>query len=111
MEVPRLGVEIRATASRLRHSHSNQGSKPPQLMVMQDPQPTERGQGSNLHPHGYQSDSFLLHHKGKSFLEFSTKAASRSSCSEMDVPEVYLQTVSLYLSYASNLPKRRKFMN
>ena len=40
----------------LHHSHSNAGSKPPlqptpQLMAMPDPQPTEGGQESNLHPY------------------------------------------------------------
>ena len=49
--------QIRAVATGLRQSHSNAGSKPclqptPQLMVMLDPQPTERGQGLNLQPHG-----------------------------------------------------------
>ena len=49
--------QIRAIAAGLRHSHSNEGSKPhlqpaPQLMAMPDPEPTEQGQGSNLHPHG-----------------------------------------------------------
>ena len=38
----------------------------PQLTAMLDPQPTERGQGSNLQPHGFQSDSFLLCHDGNS---------------------------------------------
>ena len=28
---------------------------PPQLMAMPDPRPTEQGQRSNLHPHGYES--------------------------------------------------------
>ena len=49
---------IGAAAAGLSHSHSNMGSKSclqltPQLIVMPDPYPTERGQGSNLHPHGY----------------------------------------------------------
>ena len=39
------------------HSHSNAGSEPrlrliPQLMAMPDLEPTKRGQGSNLQPHG-----------------------------------------------------------
>ena len=39
------------------HSHSNAGPEPrmrptPQLMATPDPQPTERGQGWNLQPHG-----------------------------------------------------------
>ena len=49
----RIGV----TAADLHHSHSLSGSEPrlrpiPQLMAMPGPRPTERGQGSNLHPHG-----------------------------------------------------------
>ena len=49
---------IRAAAASQRHSHSNVGSKahlPPalQLAVMRDPQPTERSQGWNPHPHGH----------------------------------------------------------
>ena len=47
---------IRATAAGLHHSHT--GSEPhlqptPHLTAMPDPQTTERGQGSNPHPHGY----------------------------------------------------------
>ena len=43
---------IEATAAGLHHSHSNTRSEPhlpptPQLMATLDPQPTERGQGSN----------------------------------------------------------------
>ena len=50
--------QIGATAAGLHHSHGSSGSEAhlqptPQLMAMPDPQPTERGQGSNLHPHGY----------------------------------------------------------
>ena len=49
---------IRALAAGLYHSHSNGGSElclppTPQLTVTADPQPTEQGHGSNLHPHGY----------------------------------------------------------
>ena len=33
---------------------------------MLDPQPTERGQGLNSHPHGYWSGSFLPSHNGNS---------------------------------------------
>ena len=68
MEVPRLGVKLELQlATSLHHNHSNARSEPrllptPQLTAAPDPQPTERGLGSNLHPHGYQSDSFLLHH-------------------------------------------------
>ena len=66
MEVPRLGVEselqppayARAIAtldlSRICNLHHSSRQR----------QTTEQGQGSNLLPHGYQSDSFLLHHKG-----------------------------------------------
>ena len=46
---------IRAAAASLWHSHSNMGSEPhlwPVLqLAMPDPQPTERGQQSNLNPH------------------------------------------------------------
>ena len=50
--------QIGAVAAGLHHSYSNEGSKShqqttPQLMAMPDPQPTEQGQGSNSHPHGY----------------------------------------------------------
>ena len=50
--------QIRATAARLCHSHSNAESEPhlqatPQLMATLDPEPTEQDQESNLHPHGY----------------------------------------------------------
>ena len=48
---------IRAVAAGLCQSHSNAGSEQhlqptPQLTAMPDPQPTERGQGLNLQPHG-----------------------------------------------------------
>ena len=51
---------IGAAAASLRHSHSNAGSElclpsTPQLLATLDPEPTERGQGSNPHPHGYSS--------------------------------------------------------
>ena len=49
---------IGATDAGLRHSHTNTRSDPclqsiPQLRAMLDPQPTERGQKLNLHPHEY----------------------------------------------------------
>ena len=48
---------IGATAAGLCQSHNNARSEPhlrptPQLTGMRDPEPTERGQGSNLQPHG-----------------------------------------------------------
>ena len=48
---------VRAAAASQHHSHSNAGSEPclwptPQLMAVPDPQPTERGQGSNPQPRG-----------------------------------------------------------
>ena len=54
---------IGAVAAILGQSHSNVRSEPhlrptPQLLAMLDPSPTERGQGSNLQPHGSYSDSF-----------------------------------------------------
>ena len=62
---------IGAVAAGLYQSHSNPRSKPrpqptPQLTAMLDPQPTERGQGSNPQPHGSQSVSFLLCHNRNS---------------------------------------------
>ena len=61
MEAPRPGVE-RAAGAGLSDSHSNLGSElclgpTPHLTATQDPQPTERDQGSNLHPHGSYSGS------------------------------------------------------
>ena len=49
---------IWATAAGLHHSHSDTGYEPhlpptPQLTATLDPQPTERGQGSDLCPHGF----------------------------------------------------------
>ena len=46
-----------AAAAGLCHSHSNVGSElhlrpTPQRTAMPDPEPTERGQGSNTRPHG-----------------------------------------------------------
>ena len=35
-----------------------------------DPRPTERGQGSNLHPYGYRLESFLLCHNGNSHVSY-----------------------------------------
>ena len=65
--------QIGAVAS-LYHSHSNTKSKPrlrpTQLTATPNPQPTERGQESNPHPHGYQSDQFLLYHNGNSWKLF-----------------------------------------
>ena len=53
---------IRAVAAGRRHSHSNAGFErslqpTPQLMAIPAPQPTEQGQGPNLHPHGCLSGS------------------------------------------------------
>ena len=62
---------IGATGTGLCHSHSNARSEPhlqptPQLMEMPNSQPTWQGQGSNLHPHEYQSNSILLYHNWSS---------------------------------------------
>ena len=51
--------QIRTTAAGLHHSHGNEESKP-HLPATQDPKPTERGQGSNLHPHGHYG-GYLTH--------------------------------------------------
>ena len=45
-----------AIAAGLHHSHSNVGSEPslrPTPQLTATPDPTEHGQGLNLHPHGY----------------------------------------------------------
>ena len=68
---------IGAIAASLHQSHSNTSSEPhlrltpqlmarPQLTATLDPQPTERGQVSNPHPHGSHLDPFPLHHNGNS---------------------------------------------
>ena len=62
---------IGAVAAGLRHSHSKLGSEP-QLMTTPDPEPTERGQGSNLQCHGSQLDLFPLHHEQNSPKESSS---------------------------------------
>ena len=59
MEVPRLGVKSEL------HLQPT-----PQLMARPDPRLAERGQGSNLCPHRYQSDSFPLSHNGNSSKSF-----------------------------------------
>ena len=80
MEGSRQGRgRIGATAADLHCSHSNARCDPcdpylrptPQLTATPDPKPTEQGQGSNLHPHGYKSDSFPLRRKnsGLSFFK------------------------------------------
>ena len=66
---------IGAAAAGLHHSHSNRGSEPClqpplQLMATLDPWPIEQGQRSNLRPHGYYLDLFLLSHYGNSFTIF-----------------------------------------
>ena len=53
------------------HSHGKTGSKlhlqpTSQFMATQDPQPTEQGQGSNPHPHGYELGLSPLSHEGNS---------------------------------------------
>ena len=58
MEVPRLGVYSELQPAAYTRVTATPGrSKPrlqptPELMATQDTQPTERGQGSNLQPHG-----------------------------------------------------------
>ena len=72
VEVPRIGVELElqlpayTTATEIRDPSELCLWPIPELMAMLDLQPTEWGQGWNLHPHGYQSDSFLLSHNGNS---------------------------------------------
>ena len=49
---------IRAVSVTYTKAHGNTGSRP-----------TETDQGSNMHPHGYQSDSFPRHHNRKSSIK------------------------------------------
>ena len=65
-----------AAAANLYHSHSCTGSEPhlqptPQLVTTPDSQPTERRQGWNLHPHGYQSGLLLLSRNRNSWVHIS----------------------------------------
>ena len=92
--------QIEATSAGLYHSHSNVGSEPhlqptPQLVAMLDPQPTKRGQVSNLHLHRYWSDLFLLRHHGNSSHHlFKTEIPCVSSHSSTPWA---VSTASLYL--------------
>ena len=63
--------QIGTAAAGLHHRHSNAGSElclrpTPQPRGRLDPQPTERGQGSNLHPHGFYLGSLPLSHNRNS---------------------------------------------
>ena len=63
---------IGATAAGLYHSHSNVGSEPhwwptPQYTATPGSWATERGLGSNPHPHVYQSVHFHWAYEGNSF--------------------------------------------
>ena len=68
MEVPSLGVELELQLQAYSTvSHSSARSEPclqttPQLIAMPDLEPTERSQGSNLHPLGFQLGSLSLSH-------------------------------------------------
>ena len=44
---------IGVTAAGHSNARSEPPGSPPQLMAMPDPQPIEKGQVSNPHPHGY----------------------------------------------------------
>ena len=63
MEVPRPGVKSALQLLPYTTAHSSYSSCPtPQLTESLDPQPTERGQGSNMQPWGSWLDLFPLHH-------------------------------------------------
>ena len=71
MEVPRLGVQSELHLPAYATAIATGGSKlslqtTPQLMATPDHLFTEQGQGSILHPHGYQLDLFMLCHYGNS---------------------------------------------
>ena len=64
---------IEAAAAGLHHSHGNMVYEPrlrPVLTAMPEPYPTEWGQGSNLHLHGYLLGLFPLSHNGNSSFFF-----------------------------------------
>ena len=69
MEVPRLGVESELQLP----AYTTATWDPSHICDLhrsswqhQDPQGNERGQESNPHPRGYQSDLLMLNHKGNS---------------------------------------------
>ena len=69
---------IGATAAGLHHSHSNLGSQlhlQPTHSSWQHwiPDPTEQGQRSNLHPHGYKLDSFCCAKMGTPWISYLRK--------------------------------------
>ena len=96
--------EIRAIASGLCHSHSHSNIRSElhlrptlQFLAMPDPQPTERGKGSNLQPNGSKLDLFLLRHNGNSSNSFSMLSFL---CSHLYVIQLY---VSLEQSSKGNI--------
>ena len=72
VEVPRLGVELELQL--LAYARSEPCLRPaPQLTETPEPQPTERDQGLNPCPYGYESGSLPLSHNGNSnFLIFKS---------------------------------------
>ena len=66
MEVPRLGVKLELQLRSI-----------PQLTAMPNPRPTERDQGSDPHPHGYQLDLFPRSRGGNSIASFLCQHVSR----------------------------------
>ena len=89
-----------AVATSLCHSHSNARSKlwlkcTPQLTATLDPQPTEQGQGSNLQPHGSQSNLLPLSHDGNSSFNYLFDVyKQRSSINFFPLPMVFHTTIS-----------------
>ena len=87
---------IWATTASLHHSRRNVESNPhlwptPQLKATLDPWPTERGQGSNTHPHGYWLDSFPLCHSGNFLLfDFYLHYFSLTNSVEWDLTVIIL---------------------
>ena len=91
---------IAAAASSLHHSHSNMGSEThlrPTPQAMPDPEPTGRGQASNLHPHGYCLKSFPLSHDRNSplvhflhlFLSWSHTLSERRDGYDFSAPLIF----------------------
>ena len=86
MEVPRVGAEL--DLQLLAYTTATATWDPSclrpasQLTATPDPQPNERGQGSNTHPHGYYySDSFPLCHSGNS-TNFEREKIAMLSCGQ-----------------------------
>ena len=109
MEVPRLGIESELPLPAYTTATANSGSEAhlpptPQLTATRDPWPTEWGQGSDAHPHGYLSDSLLLCHSGNSKdVELKPELCS---CSGIICEKCYLASPKLPSNHCQKLAGR-----